>query len=131
MSEENVEIVRRSAEAVEAGDYEAALAPYHPEVVFDATLRPEGRVFHGRDGVVEAMREWIGTWEDWRIETTDYLDAGDKVVSIGRESGRGKGSGLVIDHQVFVVFTLRDGQIVRWKGFLDKDQALTDAGLAE
>jgi len=77
------------------------------------------------------MRVWLGTWDDWRMEMVDYLDAGDKVLGIGREYGRGKQSGVLIDHLVFVVFTLRDGQIVHWKGFLDKDQALEAAGLSE
>ena len=131
MSQENVEIVRRGADALMRGDMEAALAPYHPDVVFDASLRPEGSVYHGRDGVVKAMRDWVGAWEDWKIEMFDYLDAGNKVVGVGRESGRGKGSGLEIDQNVWVVFTLRDGQIVHWKGFLDKDHAFEAAGLSE
>jgi uncharacterized protein len=131
MSQENVEIVRRSGDALMAGDAEEALAPYHPDVVFDATLRPEGAVYHGRAGVMEAMRTWLGTWEDWRIEMVEYLDAGDKVVGIGRESGRGKGSGLEIEHTLYAVHTLQDGLIIHWKGFLDKDQALAAAGLSE
>src|SRR5687768_6460758 len=92
MTRESVGVVRRSAEALMAGDAEAALAPYAPDVVFDARLRPEGRVYHGRDGVVEGMLDWIGAWEDWRIEVSEYIDAGDKVLSIGRETGRGRGS---------------------------------------
>jgi ketosteroid isomerase-like protein len=131
MSLENVEIVRRSTEALISGDAEAALAPYHPDVVVDARVRPEGSVYHGREGVVEAMRVWIGAWEDWKIEMSEYLDAGDKVVAIGRESGRGKASGLVIDQVVYLVLTLEDGQIVRWQGLLERDQALEAAGLAE
>jgi ketosteroid isomerase-like protein len=117
MSQENVEIVRSHAEAYLAGDYEGTLAAYHPEAEFDARIRPEGAVYHGHEGIVEAMRVWVGAWDDWKLEFEELLDAGDKVLAIARESGRGKGSGVEIDHQVFVVFTLRDGLITRWLGF--------------
>src|SRR5215203_5449446 len=108
MSQENVEIVRRHVEAYVAGDYETALAAYHPDAEFDARLRPEGTVYRGHEGIEEAMRVWVGAWDDWKLELDELLDAGDKVLAIGRESGRGKGSGVEINHQVFVVFTLRD-----------------------
>jgi hypothetical protein len=62
MSQENVEVVRRHIDAYLSGDYEAALEAYHPEVVCDATVRPEGRVYWGREGVIEAFRVWRGTW---------------------------------------------------------------------
>jgi ketosteroid isomerase-like protein len=131
MSQENVEIVRQHFEAFLSGDNETALAAYDPEVVFDASVRPEGHVYHGREGVAEAMRIWTGAWEDWKVDVKEIIDAGDRVLLIGRESGRGKGSGIEIDQWVFVVFTLRNGRIVHWKGFVDRDQGLEAAGLSE
>jgi hypothetical protein len=131
MSQENVEIVRRHMEAYLAGDNETALAAYDQDVEFDASIRPEGHVYRGREGVAEAMRVWSGTWEDWRVELEEIVDAGDRVLVIVWESGRGKGSGLEINQRVYSLFTLRDGAIVHWKGFLDRAQALEAAGLSE
>ena len=131
MSQENVEIVRRHMEAYLSGDNETALAAYDPQVEFDASLRPEGHVYRGREGVAEAMRVWSGTWEDWNVEMEEIIDAGDHVLLIARESGRGKGSGIEIDQRIFAVFTLRGGRIVRWKGFIDRNEALGAAGLQE
>ena len=130
MSQENVEIVRRAIAAYLGGDFTAALAAHHPEVEFDATVRPEGRVFRGREGVAEGMRVWTGAWIDYRLEIEDLIDAGDHVLVTTRESGRGKGSGMKIDQQSFGVFTLRDGQIIRWKVFLARGDALEAAGLS-
>jgi ketosteroid isomerase-like protein len=129
VSAENVEIVRRSIEAYLAGDNAAALEAYDPAVVFDATVRPEGQIYHGRAGVAEAMRVWTGAWEDFRIEPIEFIDAGDRVLFIERESGRGKGSGVEIDQIGYILFTLRDGLIVHWKGMLDRDEAFAAAGL--
>jgi hypothetical protein len=72
MSEENVEIVRRQIEAYASGDYETALAGFDPEVEFDVSMRPEGRVYRGPDGVAEAMRSWTGTWEDFKLEVEEH-----------------------------------------------------------
>ena len=88
MSQENVEIVRRHMEAYLSGDNKTALAAYDPQVEFDASLRPEGHVYRGREGVAEAMRVWSGTWEDWNVEVEEIIDAGDHVLLIARESGR-------------------------------------------
>src|SRR4051794_30884905 len=124
MSQENVEIIRRHLEAYLSGDNETALSHYDAEVEFDATARPEGRIYRGHEGVVEAMRVWRGAWEDWKFEVEEVIDSGDRVLVIGRESGRGKGSGVEIDQPTFLVFTLRDRSIVRWQGFVHRAPAI-------
>jgi ketosteroid isomerase-like protein len=131
MSEENVEVVREMIAAYVAGDNAAALAAHDPEVEFDATVRPDGRIYRGREGVAEAMRVWTGTWEEYKLEVEEMIDAGDRVLVISRESGRGKGSGVTIDQHSFSVFTLRDKQIVHYEVFLEREKALEAAGLGE
>ena len=127
-----MEIVRSHFDAYLSGDYEAALAAYHPEVVFDVSVRPEGSPYRGREGVAEALRVWTGTWEDWSFEVERIIDASsDQVIAVVRETGKGKGSGVRIDQHVFGLFTLRDGKIVHWKGFVSESEALEAAGLSE
>jgi ketosteroid isomerase-like protein len=129
VSAENVEIVRRMLEDYLRGDNEAALAAYDPDVEFDATVRPDGQIFHGPAGVAEAMRTWTGAFEDWKMEVQEIVDAGDKVMVGDRQTGRGKGSGIEIDDRTFSVYTLRGGKIVHLRFFFDRDQALEAAGL--
>jgi ketosteroid isomerase-like protein len=131
MSEANVEIVRRQVEAYVSGDFETALAAFDREVEFDVSIRPEGQVYRGPDGVVEAMRSWSGTWDDFRLEVEEIIDAGDRVVLVDRQSGRGKGSGAPLDQQTFSVFTIREGKIVRVVWLPTREQALEAAGLSE
>jgi ketosteroid isomerase-like protein len=131
MSRENVEIVRRVFDAWRCGNYEAALAAYHPEVVYDATVLPEGSVYRGREGLAEAIRVWAGTWTDWRWEIEELIDAGDRVLAVTRQSGRGKGSGVDVVQQTFGIFSLRDRQIVHVTILLDRAKALEAAGLRE
>ena len=80
MSQENVEIMRRCFEAFDAGDYEAALEALSPDIEYDLSHFPEGRVYRGHDGVREAFRIWMGAWEDYRQERKEFVDAGGEVI---------------------------------------------------
>jgi ketosteroid isomerase-like protein len=132
MSRENVEVVRRCHEAVTAGDWDTTLRAYAPDTVWDdRDLRPEGAVHHGLDAMQAEMRAWFGTWADYHWEVEELRDAGDEVVVIGRERGRGKGSGVVMDQRVGMVVTVRDGLIVHTQVFKDPAEALEAVGLSE
>jgi ketosteroid isomerase-like protein len=48
-----------------------------------------------------------------------------------REYLRGKGSGVELEGETAVVFTVRDGQVVRMQGYMDRAAAQKAAGLPE
>ena len=129
MSQENVEAVRRCCDAFGRGDYEAALAVLDPEIEYDLTHFPDGRVYRGHEGVREAFRIWLGTWEDYRQEQDEFIDAGDRVVVCVREHGRGKGSGVELSRATFGIWTLRDGRAVHIGFRATRAEALEAAGV--
>jgi ketosteroid isomerase-like protein len=129
MSQENVEIVRRCCEAFNRGDYDAALDALDSTIEYDLTHFPDGRVYHGRGGVREAFRIWLGAWDDYRQEQEEFIDAGDEVVVCVREHGRGKGSGLALARATFGVWTLHDGRAVRIRFYGTRAQALEAVGV--
>ena len=131
MSQENVEIVRRVYETYVSGDFEATFTLIDPEVETDVSIRPEGKVYLGHEGLAEALRTWTGTWEAWRIEVEEILDAGDQVVAFEKQSGRGKGSGVRFSQETASVFTLCEDTVVRIKWFSNRGEALEAAGLRE
>lgn len=131
MSEENVEVVRRIYDAYEAGDFETAFDLIDPAVEFDGTVRPEGGMYYGHDGLAEALRTWTGTWESWRLDVDEIINADPHVVAFERQSGRGKGSGLRWAEETATLFTLRGGKVVRMVWFADRHAALEAAGLSE
>jgi ketosteroid isomerase-like protein len=59
------------------------------------------------------------------------IDAGDQVVVVHYERGRGKGSGVEVEHRVANVFDLRDGRVIRKRPFANRSEALAAAGLRE
>jgi ketosteroid isomerase-like protein len=77
------------------------------------------------------LRSWLSEWDNWRVEAEDYLEIGDQVVVLASYHGRGKGSGVEINQQGAHVFELRDGKVVRFEIFADRDRAIAFARAAE
>src|ERR1700704_1990317 len=68
-------------------------------------------------------------WEDWSVEVDRFIDAGDdRVVVLTHEGGRNEATGMELDALHAELYTVRDGQIVRWQGFSVRAEA---AGVAE
>ena len=61
------------------------------------------------------------------------LDAGDDVVAlIHNQRQWGRRSGIATDMPPYgLVFTIRNGKVVRWRAFSDERSALKAAGLSE
>ena len=131
MSQQNVQIVRRHLDAWGSGTPELALDYMAPDVQFDASTRPGGKVWHGREGVRQAIGEWLEIWEDYRMQREGLIDAGgETVVSLWSESGRAKRSGAPISERGATVFTLSGGLISAVLVSVDREGVLAGLGLA-
>jgi ketosteroid isomerase-like protein len=115
-------------EAWERADLEAMFELIHPEVV--SRQFPEQidvRDYHGHDGVREVMTDWIGTWDDWKIELRGVRGMGDAAVLELFQSGRGKTSGAAMAQPVWFVWRVRDGKVSQWLMFSSEDEAVAEA----
>ena len=129
MSQANVAAVRGMWEAFLLNDFETALAAFDPDVGWDGTNLPDGKISHGLDAVVDHLVRWAEMWEIWEVELEDVIDAGqDRVVVFFQERGRSK-AGLDVDERHSELYLVRDGKIVYRKGFSDANEALVEAGL--
>jgi ketosteroid isomerase-like protein len=131
VSAENVELVRRMMREYEAGDYDHWTTVVTPDVVWDLTGSdlPEAPVLRGHDEVREWFRRWLGAWEEYRQESVEFIDAGDSVVVVFRQRGRGKGSGAYTEAEFYGVYDVRDGKVVRYRHFMTREEAFEAAGL--
>ena len=131
MSQENVEIVRAMYDAFDRSDADAALAYFDPGVVVDASHRVDGRVGRGHEELVAILGEWMGTWDEWREEVEAIRDAGDRVLVISTQRGRGKGSGAEWANRFGMLYEIQGDKISRWTIYDDPHAALEAAGLSE
>jgi ketosteroid isomerase-like protein len=131
MSQENVEVVRASFQAWNAGNMDAVRDCYHP----DAILRPpegwpESGPAVGREAVIRQFEQLRDTWDTDASEPVgDFIDAADRVLV--RSIWRGKGHGPEATMEWTVVFMLRNGSIFGVEFFWDHAEALEAVGLSE
>lgn len=130
MSQENMEVIRRLYEAVNAAGLEVAVDFAHPDIeVVPPPNWPETSTVKGLERVLEVTRQWVETFESFRVEPERYLQAGERIVVYVRDTGRIRGSGAEIDTHLIHVWTLADCKVIRWELFSDEAQALDAAGL--
>jgi ketosteroid isomerase-like protein len=129
MSQENVEIVRRSIEAFQH-DEEAWLSMADPAIVWHPI--EEGHIpSGGHESAIGVRRRWLEGWEGHQIDVEETEDGADSVVACVHLTGRGKRSGVEVDLRVYIHYKLRDGKIVYVYEYADRGEALEAAGLQE
>jgi ketosteroid isomerase-like protein len=119
MSDDNVAIVRRVYEAMQARDAEALRALYAPEIeVFQASELPWGGHYRGHDGVFAFFMKLV-EHIDSAVTHDGIFAAGDRVVQHGRTKGTVRATGVSFDIDEVHVYTVQDGKIVRFEAFID------------
>jgi ketosteroid isomerase-like protein len=131
MSKENLEVVKRIFEGWAAGDFGTGLADLDPDVVFVVRHPfPEAVETAGPDGIRKYMRAFLDNWESYAIEGGDLQAVGEVVMADAIQRGEGKASRIEMEQRFFMLFTFREGKIVRIESILDRDEALEAAGLS-
>jgi ketosteroid isomerase-like protein len=129
-AQKNVERARVALDAVNRGDQEAILDLVDAEVVWVADRSDMGRTtYHGREGVRQSFEELSEGFERFGFEADELIDAGDRVVAIGRMYGRGRVSEIRAEILLDIVVTLgSNGKLVRYESFRDPADAMRAAG---
>jgi uncharacterized protein len=131
MSQENVELVRRLYRTVNRGGVQAVVGFMHPDVeVVPPSDWPDASTIRGREQVQEIARQWMESFEDFKVEPERFVDpGGNRVVVFVRDRGRIKSSDTEIDTRLVHVWTLAAGKIMSWEVFMDEAHALEAVGL--
>jgi ketosteroid isomerase-like protein len=132
VSEQNVELHRRSVEAFNERDIEAMLACLDPSVEYHPLLSAIGvTMYHGHDG----LRSWFGqlddAWETLHAEPEAYFDLGEQSLLFYVLRGRGRHSGVDVATPGAQVCRWRAGLCVYAKQFARREDALRDLGVSE
>jgi ketosteroid isomerase-like protein len=133
MSQENVEVVRRGWAAWERGDMATALADHSEDIIVTrAAPLPDVVAYHGRDGMMQMLADWVEQFDEFQMTGAEFKDANDSQVVVRvHQQARGKHSGAPIEADFWFAYTPREGQSVRWDIYASEAQALKAVGLAE
>jgi ketosteroid isomerase-like protein len=139
MSEENVEIVRRLFEDFQAGAERGDPGEVDPEgvaedVEWDISGYPTVDLptrGSGRDKLFALFETYLRGWTSYQAEAREFIDAGENVIGVIHEKTGVGNSRDFLERDLFLVWTLRDGLIVKYRAFETREQALEAAGLSE
>jgi ketosteroid isomerase-like protein len=132
MSQENVEIVRRSFEAWNEQNQARYVALYHPdgEIDWSRSRSPWKGVYCGHNGIETFWDVFWSTWEDIQLDTHDFIQAGSEVLVPNTAHMRGR-EGIEVIARTALVFTVENRQITCLRLFDEQDEALKAVGLRE
>jgi ketosteroid isomerase-like protein len=127
---DRIEMVRGLFEQFNRGEIAAAMEKVDPELEVETSASwPDHDVFHGHEAALGLLTTIFEAFEEYHVEPRDFVVAGDQIVVTVRQTGRGKGSGVPLDYDMFQVLTMRDDKVVRMRVFESREAALTAAGL--
>lgn len=125
MSQQNIDVARRTLEAFNTTGVGAAIDGMDPEVEF---VGGGGAVYHGHAGVRELESLLRESFDEIRIEADEFRTAGDAVIALGRIRVQGRASGAAGESRRAWVMTFAAGRIVRLQTYEDQDEALEAVG---
>jgi ketosteroid isomerase-like protein len=140
VSEENIALVRRSYEVINAIGRTGEEFVDPEEIAPDLWARfapdfelhsrpdvPDSTLYRGREATKDFFRMLQETWAELRWEPREFIDLGHAVVVETTITAVGRGSDLRIEADETDVFWFRDREIVRLQGFPTKEEALEAA----
>ena len=127
MSEQNLALVRQ---IYDAWDREGSAREFIAEDV--EYVNPSYAVEPGTRQGRKSFAIVRDTYEDFSVRVEQFLDTrGDDVVVLARYTASGRGSGVPLEGEHGYVWTVRDGQAVRFRWFQSHREALDAAGISE
>jgi ketosteroid isomerase-like protein len=133
MPEESIDIVRRAYDPASRGVFDtdllSALAAYvTADTEFDfSEVYPDGTVLRGLDEARRLVSNW--PWGKLHFEPERFIDVdGVRVLVFVLATATGVGSGVPVARRTAHECTFKDGLLVRFKVYPDRDAALEATG---
>jgi ketosteroid isomerase-like protein len=126
---ENIEIARAGYEAFQRSDVATVLELTDPEVeIFLPPTLPNSGTFHGHEGYMTWLGQWLEAWDDFKIEVRGMEAVGQRhVVTAIHQSGIGRGSGIPVQMDVAYMLDIRGGKVAALQMYLDRADAVAVA----
>ncbi len=129
MSQENLSALRTLYEAYRRKDLPAIFIPtlfevFDPEIeIYQSELLPWGGRYRGHDEAGEFFGRLTRSI-DSRLDTEEFVQAGDQLVVLGYSRGHVRASGRPFEVRAVHIWTMRDGKAVRFEAYIDTPKML-------
>jgi ketosteroid isomerase-like protein len=129
MSEQNVEIAKRSFDAFNRRDFDALTELCDPAVTWRWGRHFVESDVSGIRELREFFEHWIETFPDVRVEFERALGDGDVLLFLLHQGGAGGASGVPSQMEFAQIITFANGRIRDVRNYTDRREALEAAGL--
>jgi ketosteroid isomerase-like protein len=131
MSQDNVALLHRAADAFNRRDLHAMLELMDPDVeILALEVEMEG-AYHGHAGVRRWWEGLIDAMPDVAVEVVEVRNLGRLTLAALRLRSHGARSDTPTDMPLWILAEWRDGQCVWWQALATEADALEAAGLGE
>jgi ketosteroid isomerase-like protein len=139
MSQQNVEVVREvialmnAAAANEPDELDPRLLDlFADDAQIDMSRRIRNPdIYQGHAGLHRLRREVNEVWEGFLESPERIMDAGESVMVIETQLRPGRVGAAEVEHRTAVIWTVRNGQVIRMEVGLDAQEALELVRLRE
>ena len=131
MSQENVEVVRRTMDAYNTRDLPAYFDMISESVRFRSRFSAMGRVYRGHDDLRRYFAELDEVWSRYEMRVLRLVPAGRQVAALCHLYAVGRESDLQVEENSAIVFTVEAGKIAQIDAYPTHAEALEAAGLRE
>ena len=132
MSQENVDRFVQGIEAFNRRDIPGSLRVMDPEIIWEHRLAALEGKFVGPEAVTGWYADLWEHFEAVEIDCPDVRDlGGGRMLGLGVIRATGKESGVETELTYAVVARYRNGRMIHYIDYGDRDQALEAAGLSE
>jgi ketosteroid isomerase-like protein len=130
MSQENLEVVRRTMDAYNARDLPAYFDMLSESVSLQSRFSAMGRVYHGHNDLRRYFAELDEVWSRYEMRVLRLIPVGRQVAALCHLYAVGRESDLQVEENSAIVFSLEAGKIVRIDAYPTHAQALEAVGLS-
>ncbi len=124
----DIEKVEEIYTAYQRRDFKSVLMLMAKDVeIMQSAELPWGGLYLGQDGVRRFLN-LLAEHLDSRILIERLIDAGDRVVTVGRTVGKARKTQLEFDVPLVHVWTFHDGLVTRFEGYIDNPTMLAVLG---
>ncbi len=127
----DIEMLRAGYEAFSRGEWDSVFREAHPDIELITTDRVTNPgTYRGVDDIRRFFEDLFEPFEEVVAEPEEFLERGDQIVVLVVVRSRPRGSSAFIENRIGHLWTMRDGQVVRFQIFPEREKALEAAGLS-
>ena len=129
MTSERADVLKAAYEA-DLADFDLFAGILHPDVEFQTNWPGLAPAVYGVEGVRRFVEAFLEPWESVQFDVREVVEVDEDTVFLAAHvRGRGKGSGVDVEMDIYDVLTFRDGRLVLRRTWPDRAPAIAALGI--